>query len=63
MREAHTAFYNMLVEQEIKFWWNNPDTYTKSEFDFICNRRGFNDDERTLIVKTLSINGLEMLNQ
>ena len=34
-----------LIFQEVDMWFNHPEMYTKEDFDFIVNRRGFNNKE------------------
>jgi hypothetical protein len=40
-----------LLNQEISWWQKNGVDH--EDFDFICNRRGFNDEERNILIEDL----------
>ncbi len=42
-----------LIEQEIDFWKMAKSPVDLSDFEFICNRRGFSEEERLLLAEDL----------
>lgn len=56
------SFYESLVHQELQMWVDKGKV-TKRDFNFIIDRRGFNDDEIKLLKCGLVINNLEIIDE
>lgn len=39
------VFRTKLLVQEFSYWRDHPEEFTQDSFDFICQRRGFNESE------------------
>jgi len=48
----------MLIDQELSWWKNDSKPVTAEEFNFMCERRGFDENEKFLLVEELSDLGL-----
>jgi hypothetical protein len=47
-----------LIDQELTYWATTREKVPMDEFNFICSRRGFNDEERGILAEELEDLGL-----
>lgn len=48
----------MLIDQELDWWKDSAQPVTAEEFDFMCDRRGFDEEERLHMAEELNDLGL-----